>query len=151
VQAVAFLGRVTHGISFLFAACFLLVTFFDPEEGSGTFILDVHKFRSDYTVSHHYENVKSKVIEISKKYLAGCATEEFKFDSRHKEIFLLSITSRPTLEPVQPPIQWISGANSLRVKSLGREVDHSPQSSVEVMNGGAIPPLSLRLNLAVFN
>jgi hypothetical protein len=32
-------------------------------------------------------------------------------------------------------------ALSHRVKRLGREADHSPPSSVDVENGGAIPPL----------
>jgi hypothetical protein len=34
--------------------------------------------------------------------------------------------------PTQPPIQWVPGALSLRVKRLGREADHSPPSSVEI-------------------
>jgi hypothetical protein len=44
--------------------------------------------------------------------------------------------------------QACSGAHpssclSSRVKQPGREVDHLPQSSAEVMNGGAIPPLPM--------
>jgi hypothetical protein len=54
--------------------------------------------------------------------------------------FLFSKSSRPALGPTQPPIQWVQWALSLRVKRLGREADHSPQSSAEVKNG-AIPPL----------
>jgi hypothetical protein len=41
----------------------------------------------------------------------------------------------------QPPIQWVPGAISSGVKRQGREADHSPPSSVEVKNGGAIAPL----------
>jgi hypothetical protein len=33
--------------------------------------------------------------------------------------------SRPALGPIQPPIQWVSGALSLGVKLPGREADHS--------------------------
>jgi hypothetical protein len=36
------------------------------------------------------------------------------------------------LGPTQPPIQWVPGALSLRVKRLGRKADHSPPSSAEV-------------------
>jgi hypothetical protein len=40
--------------------------------------------------------------------------------------------SRMTLVPIQPPIQWVSGALSLRVKRPEREADHSLPSSAEV-------------------
>jgi hypothetical protein len=56
-------------------------------------------------------------------------------------IFLFSITSRPTLGPTQPPIQWVPVAHSLGIKQPGSEADHSPSSSVEVKNIGAIPPI----------
>jgi hypothetical protein len=39
-------------------------------------------------------------------------------------------------------MQYIPGAIYPRVKWLGLESDHSPPSSGEVKNGGAIPPLS---------
>jgi hypothetical protein len=45
------------------------------------------------------------------------------------------------LGPNQPPIQWVPGVISLGVKQLGCEADHSPPSSAEIKNGGAIPPL----------
>jgi len=47
-------------------------------------------------------------------------------------IFLITIASTPALRPSQPPIQWVPGALSLRVKRLGREADHTPLSSAEV-------------------
>jgi hypothetical protein len=54
--------------------------------------------------------------------------------------FLFPTRSRPALGPAQPPIQWVPEAISLGVKRPGREPDHSPPSSAEVKNGGAIPP-----------
>jgi hypothetical protein len=47
------------------------------------------------------------------------------------KFLLFSTTSISALGPTQPPIQWIPRANR-----PGREADHSPQSSVEVKNGG---------------
>jgi hypothetical protein len=47
-------------------------------------------------------------------------------------IFLLSTSSRPAVGPTQPPIQWVSGALSPRVKRPGREADHSLPTSAEV-------------------
>jgi hypothetical protein len=41
-------------------------------------------------------------------------------------IFLFTTASRTALGPTQPPIQWVPGALSLRVKRPGREADHSP-------------------------
>jgi hypothetical protein len=57
------------------------------------------------------------------------------------KICLLSIAARPALGLTQPPMQWVRGALSPGVKRPGREADHSPPSSAEVKNGGAIPPL----------
>jgi hypothetical protein len=55
--------------------------------------------------------------------------------------FLLSIASRPVLGPTQTTIHWVLGAIYPGIKWPGPEADHSPPSSVEVKNGGAIPPL----------
>jgi hypothetical protein len=45
----------------------------------------------------------------------------------------LSFTASGTaLGPIQPPIQWVSGALSLAVKRTGREADHSTPCSAEV-------------------
>jgi hypothetical protein len=57
------------------------------------------------------------------------------FDFRQRmEIFLFTTESRTALEPTQPPIQWVPGALSLRVKWQRREADHSPPSSAKVKN-----------------
>jgi hypothetical protein len=55
------------------------------------------------------------------------------------KIFLFSIESRPALGPTQPLIQWELGALFPGLKRSRCEADHSPTSSVEVKNGGAIP------------
>jgi hypothetical protein len=57
---------------------------------------------------------------------------------------ILNIPQRPEqlLGPTQPPIQRVPGPLSPGVKMPVREADHSPPSSAEVKNGGAIPPLS---------
>jgi len=54
---------------------------------------------------------------------------------RDWEYFLFATdVPRPALGPNQPPIQWVPGALSLRVKRPGSEADHSPPSSAEVKN-----------------
>jgi hypothetical protein len=50
--------------------------------------------------------------------------------------------SMPALGPTQAPIQWVPAALSPGVKRRGREAGHSPPSSVEVKNGGAVHPLA---------
>jgi hypothetical protein len=65
------------------------------------------------------------------------------FDSWQGKIFLFSKASRLALGLTQPPIQLVPESISLGVKWLGQEADHSPLSSAEGKNGGAIPPLRL--------
>jgi len=46
----------------------------------------------------------------------------------------------------QPPIQWVPGDLSLRIKQPGHEADHSPPSSAEVKNAcsyTSTPPVCL--------
>jgi hypothetical protein len=43
--------------------------------------------------------------------------------------------------PTQPLIQMVLGALPSGIKRLGREIDRSPPSTVEVKNSGAIPSL----------
>jgi hypothetical protein len=57
------------------------------------------------------------------------------------KILLFAIGSRPTLDPTQPPIQWVPVSFSPGVKRTGREADNSLLSSPEVKNSGAILPL----------
>jgi hypothetical protein len=52
-----------------------------------------------------------------------------------ERIFPLSSVSRPALGPTQPPVQWVPGVLSLGVVARpGRDADHSPPSSAEVVN-----------------
>jgi hypothetical protein len=46
--------------------------------------------------------------------------------------FLFSTSSRPAMEPIQPPIQWVPGAICTGIKRPGREADHSLPNSTEV-------------------
>jgi hypothetical protein len=69
------------------------------------------------------------------------------FDFRRElGIFLFTTASRTALGLTQPPIQWVPGALSLRVKRPGRESDHSPLSSAEIKNAWrntSTPPILL--------
>jgi hypothetical protein len=53
-------------------------------------------------------------------------------------IFLFTNASRPALGPTQPPVQWVPGALSLGIKQPGREAEHSPPSSAEVIVCGEL-------------
>jgi hypothetical protein len=50
-----------------------------------------------------------------------------------EEILLYSTTSRPALEPAQPPIEYVLGALSRRLKRPERDTDHSPPCSAETI------------------
>jgi hypothetical protein len=58
------------------------------------------------------------------------------FDPRQgQRIFPLAFVSRPALGHTQPPFQWVPGVLSPGVKARpGRDADHSPPSSAEVVN-----------------
>jgi hypothetical protein len=47
----------------------------------------------------------------------------------------------PALKLTQPPIQWAPRAFTLDAKRLEHDANHSPPSSSEVNNGGAVLPL----------
>jgi hypothetical protein len=63
----------------------------------------------------------------------GWPTVQSSSPSREKTFFL-SMSSRPVLGPIMPPIQWVLEALSPGVKHLGCEADHSPPTSAEVKN-----------------
>jgi hypothetical protein len=66
------------------------------------------------------------------------------FDPRRgQRIFLLASVSRPALGPTQPPVQWVPVVLSPGVKARpGRDADHSPPSSAEVVNESELYLLS---------
>jgi hypothetical protein len=69
-------------------------------------------------------------------------SEEFEFDFRQvQESFLFPTAPRPNIEPTQPPIKLMPEIDSLEIKRLGLEADHSPQCSAEIKSDEAIPPL----------
>jgi hypothetical protein len=68
-----------------------------------------------------------------------------------EETFLVSAASGLPMRPAEPLIQWVSGALSLGVKLAVCEGDHSPPSSAEVKNGGAIFPSSIHLQCMLLN
>jgi hypothetical protein len=62
---------------------------------------------------------------IAQWYSAGLQADRG-FESRQGlGIFLFTTVSRPALGPIQPPIQWVTGALSLGVKRPERETGHS--------------------------
>jgi hypothetical protein len=72
----------------------------------------------------------------------GWRTEECGFDSKQgQEIALSSITFRPGLGLTEPLIREVPAVVSPWVKRQVTEADHSPPSSAEARNGGAVPPL----------
>jgi hypothetical protein len=58
-----------------------------------------------------------------------------------EDIHISSTMSRPALGFVEPSIPWVPGELQPGVKRQGRDADHSPPSSAEVKNGGALTPL----------
>jgi hypothetical protein len=68
-----------------------------------------------------------------------CSDGRLGFDPRQQQkIFIFSTVSKSVVGPTHPPIQWVSGAIFLEVKRQGGEANHSPPSSAEVKNGGAL-------------
>jgi hypothetical protein len=55
---------------------------------------------------------------------------------------LFSIRFRPALGQPQPPVEWVPDAVSPGLNRQGHEAEHSPPSSAEFKNDGAIPPLT---------
>jgi hypothetical protein len=62
------------------------------------------------------------------------------FDSTQGDEFLNSTAFRPVLGPTQTPIHWLSGCLPRVKRTMRYDTDHSHPVSIEVKNGGAIPP-----------
>jgi len=67
-------------------------------------------------------------------YSAGLRAGDWGFESRWGLGIFLITASRTALEPIQPPIRWVPGSLTLRVKRPEREADHSFPSSADVKN-----------------
>jgi hypothetical protein len=79
--------------------------------------------------------IRAAIAQSVKHWATGWTIGVLGFDSRGGGglgTFLFTTASRTVLGPTQPPIQWAAGALPLGVKRLGREADHSSQSSTEV-------------------
>jgi hypothetical protein len=61
------------------------------------------------------------------------------------EIFLCTTTSKPALEPNQPPLQWIPGALSSWVNRSERVAEYTTPCSAEVKNAWIFTSVSLHL------
>jgi hypothetical protein len=92
----------------------------------------LHQLNSPF---YHITDGRDSSVDIVTGYTRGV---RFPTGTRG---FLFSIASRPALGSNQPPVEWVQGAISLKIKWLEREADHSPPSRVKVKNGGAILPL----------
>jgi hypothetical protein len=61
--------------------------------------------------------------------------------------FLFATVSTPAPGLTQPPVQWVLGVPSPRLKRLGREADHLPPSSDEAKNAWSyISTFQIRLH-----
>jgi hypothetical protein len=110
---------------------------------------EIHsRYNSTATPTHPATALRIRAHWVSHKCLicpdssVGTATS-YGLDGRGSipgkgKIFLFFTAPRPALGPTQPHIQWVPRAIS---PGKEREADHSPPSSAEVKNDGAIPPL----------
>jgi hypothetical protein len=71
-------------------------------------------------------------VSVETRLQAG----RLEFDSRQELgfFFLLATASSPSLEPTQPPIQWVPRDLSTGVKLPERAADRTPPSATEVKN-----------------
>jgi hypothetical protein len=86
-----------------------------------------------YPVHTDHRNLDSSVIAVM-----GYGLDTRVSNPGKGKIFLFSTTSKSSLGPTHP-IQWAPQTISLKMYWPGREADHSPSASAEVIRGGAIP------------
>jgi hypothetical protein len=83
---------------------------------------------------HHNIIINSSSVGIA----AGYGLDGRGWIPCRDKVFLFSIASGPALRPKSSPIQWVQSAISMGLKGPGREAEHSPPTSTEIKNGGAI-------------
>jgi hypothetical protein len=153
-------NRLSLPTAFTLVSC--SAYFFDPEDWGDMFLRNVGWRSTDYTAlyprrwySSHplwFDRLVTSPYKLISRYSDGLRARQFGLDYwQGKQIFLHSTASTPGLGPTEPPIQWVSGAFPPWVKQPGREADHTLLSSAEVENGGALPPLPIRLHGVVLN
>jgi hypothetical protein len=81
-----------------------------------------------------YEGKPGSSVSIMPDYVLDDRTIEVRSPAEAKEFFPVAFVSRPALGSTQPPVQWVPGAFPLGKARPGRDADHSPLSSAEVVN-----------------
>jgi hypothetical protein len=134
---------------YLLYASFMLVFFFDPEDGDDMFLRNVGWLSTDYTALYSTRSTPQKFIIY---LFNGCHYNSVGFvtdyeqddlgliPNRARVFFMNSTASRPALELISPPVKWVSEPIFQEVKRQGCKTDHSPPFSAEVNNSGAISP-----------
>jgi hypothetical protein len=111
----------------------MLVTERNCAENKSPITLPDSKFRVRFNCSTTvFRSRGSSVWCLATDWTTGLSS----FDPRQRqEIFPLTSVSRWALGHTQPPVQWVLGVLSPGVKARpGRDADHSPPSSAEVVN-----------------
>jgi hypothetical protein len=76
-------------------------------------------------------------LQRSRDSSVGIATSyglESRVSIPGRDKFVLSTASKPAVQPIQTPIEWVSAAPSPVVNRPGREDDHPPPSCAEIKN-----------------
>jgi hypothetical protein len=90
---------------------------------------------------------RALIAQSVKRWVSGWKIGVLGFDSRGGVgIFLFTTASVQAQRPTQPPIQWVPGSLSLRVKRPKRKADHSPNLMPSLKNEWSYtftPPIRL--------
>jgi hypothetical protein len=95
-------------------------------------------YRNVFPVLHFHFTCMNWNIAVGIATGFGLGDRGFGVESSRVKNFHFSTSSKPTLGPTHPPIQWVPRPLSPGVKRKGREADHSPQTSAEVKKCGPI-------------
>jgi hypothetical protein len=84
----------------------------------------------------------ARIAQLVWQLVTSLMTKGYKFESSMDKNFLLSMLSRTVLGPTQPPVQWVPGTLSLRLKWQEHETDHSPTTRAKSRIHGTIRSLT---------